>query len=199
MKAKDEKAVDRRVQKTKKYLTQALIDLILEKGYEKVTIQDIIDRANIGRSTFYTHYESKEQLLFDGHNNLNIPIFSYDSCSDKRTGEITFENLFDHVAQNQRLAKAMLGKNSGNMILEFYRKNLASMILEQYSKYYGKSKAEQQMLRYLSDASSSAVFSLLQSWVEDGMPFTPQNMSFRCQAIMRAIFEKVPLKIVNEQ
>jgi AcrR family transcriptional regulator len=48
--------IDRRIQKTKKILSEALIALILEKGYEQVTVQDIIDKANVGRSTFYCHY-----------------------------------------------------------------------------------------------------------------------------------------------
>src|SRR5258707_7199093 len=55
--------MDRRVQKTRQALQNALIELILEKGYEAVVIQDILDRANVGRSTFYAHYQDKEDLL----------------------------------------------------------------------------------------------------------------------------------------
>src|SRR5258708_32327617 len=66
-----EKKTDRRIQKTKKSLTEALIKLIMEKGNEKVPIQNILDEANIGGSTFYFHYGSKEKLLFDGLFNLN--------------------------------------------------------------------------------------------------------------------------------
>ena len=55
------KAPDRRVQRTRKLLQDALMALILEKGYEAVTIQDIIDRANVGRSTFYAHFLDKQQ------------------------------------------------------------------------------------------------------------------------------------------
>src|SRR5260370_7394465 len=55
---------DRRVGRTRKLLEDALHDLIVEKGYEAVTVQDIIDRANVGRSAFYAHYTDKHQLLF---------------------------------------------------------------------------------------------------------------------------------------
>ena len=48
--------VDRRVQRTRHLLNEALMSLIMEKGYEAITVQDIIDRANLGRSTFYAHY-----------------------------------------------------------------------------------------------------------------------------------------------
>ena len=55
--------IDRRIQKTKRGLSQALVELILERGYEQITVQDILDRANVGRSTFYAHYRDKEALL----------------------------------------------------------------------------------------------------------------------------------------
>jgi AcrR family transcriptional regulator len=54
---------DRRIRRTRAALHQALISLILERGYEAVTIKDVVDRANVGRSTLYAHYPSKEDLL----------------------------------------------------------------------------------------------------------------------------------------
>src|SRR5688500_6236743 len=55
--------LDRRVRKTRDAIRQALIDLMTEKGYEAVTVADIIGRADIGRSTFYTHFTDKQQVL----------------------------------------------------------------------------------------------------------------------------------------
>jgi AcrR family transcriptional regulator len=57
---------DRRVRRTRALLHQALIELILEKGYGRITVQDILDRADVGRSTFYSHYRDKDTLLLDG-------------------------------------------------------------------------------------------------------------------------------------
>jgi AcrR family transcriptional regulator len=183
---KNEIVIDRRIQKTKKALTEALIHLILEKGYEKVTIQDIIDKANVGRSTFYIHYESKEQLLLDGHNNLNVAMFSIEV-----EHELSFETLFTHIAQNQQLAKAMLGKKSGNMMTEFFKNNIALEIKKRFSAQFEKAKNEQKMLTYLSDATGAAVISLLVSWLEDEMPFTIEEMSLMCQRLVVANFENV--------
>ena len=59
--------VDRRVQRTQIVLQQALTELIAEKGYYAVTVQDITERANIGRTTFYAHYNSKEELFLSAH------------------------------------------------------------------------------------------------------------------------------------
>jgi Bacterial regulatory proteins, tetR family/Transcriptional regulator C-terminal region len=185
--AKKEITVDRRIQKTKKALTEALIHLILEKGYEKVTIQDIIDKANVGRSTFYIHHESKEQLLLDGHNNLNVEMF-FEGSKDH---EISFLNLFNHISQNLQLAKAMLGKKSGNMMTEFFKNNIALKIKKKFEFQFGRSKNEQKLLTYLSDATGAAVVSLLVSWIEDEMSFTTEDISSKCQGLVKSIFGSV--------
>jgi len=65
------KVVDRRVQKTRQLLQEALTGLIAEKGYDSITIQHILDRANVGRSTFYAHFQDKEQLLHSCFDSLN--------------------------------------------------------------------------------------------------------------------------------
>src|SRR5258707_301232 len=54
---------DRRVRRTRRALREALVALIVERGYEKVTVQDVLDRADIGRSTFYAHYRDKDDLF----------------------------------------------------------------------------------------------------------------------------------------
>ena len=58
---------DRRVQRTRELLQKALIELIGERGYDAITIQDIVDRANVGRTTFYVHYSSKDELFITCH------------------------------------------------------------------------------------------------------------------------------------
>jgi AcrR family transcriptional regulator len=58
---------DRRVQRTRELLQNALIELISERAYDAITIQDIVDRANIGRTTFYAHYSSKDELFLSCH------------------------------------------------------------------------------------------------------------------------------------
>src|SRR5580765_1920865 len=57
---------DRRSERTRQLLSAALIELMLEQRYDEITVQNIIDRANIGRSTFYAHYLDKEDLLVSG-------------------------------------------------------------------------------------------------------------------------------------
>ena len=58
---------DRRVQRTRELLQKTLIELMQERGYESITIQEIVDRANIGRSAFYLHYANKDELFMNCH------------------------------------------------------------------------------------------------------------------------------------
>src|SRR6266700_5879957 len=64
------KPIDRRVARTRALLQQAHISLILKKGYEAITVEDICDAANVGRSTFYAHYTSKDDLRRSGLEHL---------------------------------------------------------------------------------------------------------------------------------
>src|SRR4051812_15011818 len=73
-------AADRRVRRTRRNLTDALIGLILERGYEAITVQDILDRADIGRSTFYAHFRDKDALLLSCFDDLRE-----DLCRDLDT------------------------------------------------------------------------------------------------------------------
>lgn len=59
--------IDRRAQRTRELLQKALVELIAERGYDAITIQDIVDRANVGRTTFYLHYTSKDELFLSCH------------------------------------------------------------------------------------------------------------------------------------
>jgi hypothetical protein len=67
--------VDRRIRRSQKSLHEALLSLVLEKNYDSITVQEILDRADVGRSTFYAHFEGKDELLISGthelHNTLN--------------------------------------------------------------------------------------------------------------------------------
>ncbi len=182
--------VDRRIQKTRKLLSQALLDLILEKGYERVTVQNILDRANVGRSTFYTHYENKELLLRDGPRNLGLSLFGR---SDKAAApaetdgrRMGFRSLFQHVSQNLQLAKAMLGKNSGNIMLETFHDQISRAIVDHYRRDFSAEKRKL-LLAYLSEAAASAACSLLTFWVDDDLRLSVDEVSTHCQRIVEAI------------
>src|ERR1700704_3515210 len=57
------KKTDRRTHRTKRQLSEALVELVQEKRFDDITVQNVIDRADVGRSTFYTHFRDKEDLF----------------------------------------------------------------------------------------------------------------------------------------
>ena len=113
--------LDRRVQKTRKLLQDALIELVAEKGYESVSIQEILDRANVGRSTFYSHFQDKNQLLhsilehldelFEQHKKQLLEatknVGNLDNTDPLQSFSPTL-NLFQFVGLNHRFFRAML-------------------------------------------------------------------------------------------
>jgi AcrR family transcriptional regulator len=111
----DERGVrtDRRVGKTRRALKEALTDLILEKGYESVTVQDLIDRADVGRSTFYAHFMDKDDLLMAILADLEMPDPDANGWNpDDPAFGWTLE-LFRHFGSGKRLFKAVAGSQSG--------------------------------------------------------------------------------------
>lgn len=88
---------DRRVQRTRELLQNALVEIIGEKRYDEITIQDIVNRANIGRSTFYQHYSTKDELFI--------------RCHEAIVGDFRSGQLFPHPRTRQELLseKAPLG------------------------------------------------------------------------------------------
>jgi AcrR family transcriptional regulator len=122
---------DRRVQRTRPLLERALIELIEEQDYETITVQQITDRANIGRATFYLHYRDKEHLLLSTIQKLEEdlaqrlePLRPPDLLMGKQTLE---EQIFRHVATHRHLYQVLLSERGAALA----RKRLMAYLTEQ--------------------------------------------------------------------
>src|SRR5262245_58497391 len=101
------RTVDRRIQRTQQLLRAALMSLIQEKGFEALSVQEIIDRANVGRATFYAHFDSKEDLLASGIEGLRASLrerqrqaLSSAATADERLFAFSRE-LFTHADEHR--------------------------------------------------------------------------------------------------
>src|SRR5262249_3231659 len=115
---------DRRVQRTHRMLHQAFISLILERGYDAVTIRDVVERAGVGRSTFYTHFGELEDVLVSwppGHGWLRD--FAGGGQRGRRLLGFT-RGLLEHVDEQRRLWRALVGKRGGMVVKRRFRQNL---------------------------------------------------------------------------
>jgi AcrR family transcriptional regulator len=179
---------DRRTNRTRKALADALVELIIEKGYEAVSVQDILDRANVGRSTFYTHFENKEELLFSGYSWMSDSFFAKSNEPDSFHG-IDLLGLFRHAAANHRLAKAMLGKNSGELVINHIRDVLYLRIRKTMKQE--PSTRLQKEIDLIAPALAAMLVGLLQAWLELGMPLKPEQMLILTRSLVETGSNKV--------
>src|SRR5712664_3203059 len=89
---------DRRVRRTRESLHKALISLALEKHYDSITVQEVLDRADVGRSTFYTHFQSLDELLISGTQELRRTLHA--ALENQRKSAKRHENVIAVVRQN---------------------------------------------------------------------------------------------------
>ena len=174
----------RQVQRTRQLLEEACIALILEKGYEAVTIQDILDRANVGRSTFYSHYRDKEDLLmsrfqalqqaFEEHARL-VPENEHPHATDSQTVTNLPMMMLKYVEHEHRLFKALLGKHSGGNHLNYQREYLLK-----YARVIFKRVAQKQLADYELEAVSqtmvSSFLAIIIWWLDNDMPCTAEEV-----------------------
>jgi AcrR family transcriptional regulator len=170
---------DRRVQRTKRTLREALVALILEKGYDQVTVQDIIDRADVGRSTFYAHFENKDKLLLSGFEDMREVLTEANTAHqkpEKHTGDFSFNSLmiFQHADENRRIYRALVGRSSGDWFLK-----------QMFRQHYDICRKEIQISaknenQILNDAAAhffaSSLISLLTFWLDNNLPLTPEQI-----------------------
>ncbi|MBZ0287036.1 MAG: TetR/AcrR family transcriptional regulator [Anaerolineae bacterium] len=115
------KKPDRRIQRTQGLLRDALMELIVEKGYEDISVQDITDRANVARTTFYLHYKDKDELLLTGMAQMydelvesHMHVSRDELLNDAMAVAMVDKGDFEHVAQFADFYRVMLS-NKGSL------------------------------------------------------------------------------------
>jgi AcrR family transcriptional regulator len=124
-------APDRRVRRTRKLLHDAFISLAIEKGYEKTTIQDILDRADIGRSTFYAHYRDKAALLTTSFDDMHAQLQSQLADMPAATPidvALPAALLYEHAYRNQRVYRALCGHQGGALVQRHLRSLIGDLL-----------------------------------------------------------------------
>lgn len=104
----DETKQDRRVRRTRRDLATALIELANEQPYEKITIRDITDRADIGYATFFRHYDSRDDLMLTIFEDITADLESLAGKHTDNFFEKEGELLFSHARENETLYRSIL-------------------------------------------------------------------------------------------
>lgn len=133
------KVMDRRAARTQKALHSALMSLILRKGYEAITVQDIIDEADVGRSTFYSHHTGKEDLLRSGFQTLRAELAEAQRTAGAKAGGRQDELLgfslamFEHACEYKHIYRALVGGRGGVIAVNEIRRTLSEIVKKELS------------------------------------------------------------------
>ncbi len=166
---------DRRSQRTRHMVTSAMLELLFERHYDTITIQNILDRAGIGRSTFYTHYFDKEDVL-TGIAEQMLETFSEQfSHRNVEQGIIPALELFQHVQQNYQYFQAMMRGNAGEVLWEAAQATLSTSIEQTLTTYGGKTSPSIPW-DVTSQYLAGSFLHLMKWWLKAEMPYSPAQM-----------------------
>jgi AcrR family transcriptional regulator len=181
-----EKIIDRRIQRTRQLLLDALSALILQKGYEAITVQDLIDYANVGRSTFYTHFQDKEDLLLKGIESLweDLEAHLKDAMPNEEVVWALTLSMFQHAQDNRSMYKALVGKQGGMMALKHMQKQLYLLMYE-HMKLAASQKKIEIPIEILANHLVSSFLALLTWWLDNNANYSAEQINGFYQQLLK--------------
>ena len=178
---------DRRSQRTRQALGDALVELMMEKGYDAISIKDIIDRANVGRSTFYSHYADKDQLFVGQLDRLmNLLNRHVPQAPAEENPFFPSLGLFQHIKEQWKLYR-ILAWGSGIDVLTRHLQKLLSEKIEE--RVLASGKDYDVPIPVLANFLSGSFLSLVKWWLDNKMGYSPEQMD--------EMFQKLALRSVK--
>lgn len=183
--------MDRRQQKTRAAIFAAFESLLAKKSYSKITVQEIIDAANVGRTTFYAHFAAKDELLkalcedLFGHiiRSALDSTHTHGLYSDKSAPASVFCHLLHHLQENQHTILALLSCESSELFLRYFRASLNTLVQSQCIPPDGKSRASVPPDFLVNHISGSFVEMVLW-WIQGRMRQTPEELDGYFRAVI---------------
>jgi AcrR family transcriptional regulator len=181
------KKADRRVQRTQQLLEAALLSLIKQKPFDAISVQEIIDRANVGRATFYAHYDNKVDLLASGFEGLEQTLKQRQREAHSREGN-TDERLFAfsyallaHAYEHRDAFPAMVGKRGGAVIQHALRNLLVQLVREDVKAMVSEGRKDLVPAEATVHFIAGGLFGLLMWWLNGKMRISVEeaNRIFR--------------------
>ena len=178
--AKD--AIDRRIPRTRAMLQHALTSLILKKDYEAITIKDICDAANVGRSTFYAHYTSKDDLKRRGFEKLRKELVDRQRDALATPGDIRDRSLgfsltmFEHARDHVDHYRALVGGRGGTVSLGQIRQILSGLVRNQFGASVGKNSTDIVPRELVVQYVVGAYMAVLIWWLDGGAKLPPSRV-----------------------
>lgn len=165
---------DRRSKRTRQLLRQALIDLMQTKSYAAITVKDVLARANVGRSTFYTHFPTKDDLLFDGLQELLGHLTSLEGQTNEPT-LLPSLGFLRHVSQQRRLYQALFGSSRGAVVAQSLQVQLRAYAERRLTT--GRPGLQPRVpVPVVADFVASAFLNLVRWWLDKNPGHSPEQV-----------------------
>ncbi|HDI3439620.1 TPA: TetR/AcrR family transcriptional regulator [Listeria monocytogenes] len=170
--------MDRRQRKTRESIFKAFSTLLETKRYANITVQEIIDEANVGRSTFYAHFETKDELLKALCTDIFSHVFADEVMSEKTHDysrnnnglETSLSHIIHHLKDSETNIVSILSSESGELFMKYFKEYLTEM----FSKYLNEPKVNAPadfVLNHLVGSFAETV----KWWIDNRMKYTPEE------------------------
>lgn len=179
------KELDRRTRRTRRSLREALFALILEKGYEAVTIEDITERADLGRTTFYLHYRDKEDLFLEAIDTIaaeliaRLPPPSHWRVAEPVENQPVVDAIlivFAHAAENGQLYRIILRGEGGTRASGRLHEIISHTAIEIIEARVRSGDLHPRIpVRVYASYFAGALLAMLTWWLEENMPYPPEE------------------------
>lgn len=182
---------DRRSQRTQQLLLEALIELLGVKHYDKISVNDIITRANVGRSTFYAHFQTKDELLKSGFEralDMLIDPINFDEANPYLRLDTT--PFFRHAQGHYELYRTLAWGSGYELLTRDGHAKLSAKFQKRLTALLSGRPAPTVPLPVLCYAMAGTLLILLQWWLDNKMPYSPEQMD--------EIFQQVTLSSVRD-
>jgi AcrR family transcriptional regulator len=173
--------VDRRVRRTRELLWRALLSLIQEQGYDRITVQDIIDRADIGRSTFYAHYRDKDDLLLAGFEDIRSALAAEREAAGQAAGATSeflqpLRVVFRHVEGHRHLWQPLARKGGAEVVTRIMRDSVTDLVREHLRSQFPGLGRNQPQAEAAVQFVASACTGLLIWWLDNDIPYSAEEL-----------------------
>ena len=180
MSGKSKAFTDRRVQKTQNLLREALVSLLAEKPYDSIVVKEILDRANVGRSTFYMHFQDKEDLLVSGIHEMLGPVPARPSPGKGNERFLWFSlPVFEHHYMHAHAWGDKIGAKGRAILHEHLRRVLAKVIQSSMRREPGSVWRPSRRIPgdLISEYVASTFVLVLNWWLDKKMPLPPKEIN----------------------
>ena len=177
------RALDRRIPRSRAMLQNALCSLIARKGYEAITIKDICEAAHVGRSTFYAHFTSKDDLKRSGFEPLRKQLVGRQKealamARDHKGRSLAFSlAMFEHARDHRDHYRALVGSRGGTVSLGTIRKMLSGLVRDELAATTDRSSADVIPREFVVQYVVGAFMAVLTSWLDGGAKMPPEQIN----------------------